>query len=124
MSKLSIVIPTYNSSIYLKECIKGFVKSEFVNEIIVGDDFSSNSELEEIERIINDLQNLFSFDIKFFKNSKNTGAFVNKYNLISKAKNDWVYQIDSDNVPDKIDKAFKCQQDIQGYNGCHKLLKG
>ncbi len=107
MSMLTIAIPTYNSSIYLKECIKGFIKSEFVNEIIIGDDSSNSSELLEIKRIIDEVNIFFPFDIKLFENSENTGAFLNKYSLISKAKNHWVYQIDSDNVPDNIDKAFK-----------------
>ena len=37
----------------------------------------------------------------------NSGAFKNKYNLIESSKNEWVYQIDSDNVPfPKIDKVI------------------
>lgn len=103
----TVAIPTYNSSKYLKECIYGFKDSKYLNEILIGDDFSNSEELEKIKKIIKESNKYFDFKIKLLENSKNYGAFKNKYYLIEKSKNDWVYQIDSDNVPfPKIDNTI------------------
>ena len=103
----TVAIPTYNSSKYLKECIYGFRDSNYLNEILVGDDYSTAEELEQIKKIIQRAGKYFSFDIKLLENSKNNGAFKNKYNLVESSKNEWVYQIDSDNVPfPKIDQVI------------------
>ena len=103
----TVAIPTYNSSKYLKECIYGFKDSKYLNEILIGDDFSNSEELEKIKKIIKESNKYFDFKINLLENSKNFGAFKNKYYLIEKSKNDWVYQIDSDNVPfPKIDNTI------------------
>ncbi len=108
MYKFTVAIPTYNSSSYLKQCIHGFKNSKFVDEIIVGDDFSDIDEQSQIIEIIKDAKDKIDCDIKLLTNQKNLGAFQNKYKLISHARNEWVYQIDSDNIPFKnIDSVIK-----------------
>tara|TARA_B100000900_G_scaffold416248_1_gene450540 strand:- start:2396 stop:3274 length:879 start_codon:yes stop_codon:yes gene_type:complete len=103
----TVAIPTYNSSSYLKECLYGFRGSNYLDEILIGDDFSDNEEIQQIKKIIQEANKYFSFDIKLIENSMNSGAFKNKYNLVESSKNEWVYQIDSDNVPfPKIDKVI------------------
>jgi len=105
--KFTAAIPTYNSSKYLKECIYGLKDSIYLDEILVGDDYSETEELHQIKKIIQEAKKHFSFDIKLLENYENTGAFKNKYKLIESAKNDWVYQIDSDNIPfPKIDRVI------------------
>lgn len=99
MKKYTVAIPTYNSSDYLRECIYGFKNSKYLDEIIVSDDCSKLEELEAIRKIIKQANKKFNFEIKLFESSKNNGAFINKYNLILASRNEWVYQIDSDNVP-------------------------
>ena len=107
MYKFSVAIPTYNSSTYLEECIYGFKNSNFLDEIIVGDDCSEINEIKKIQKIIHQAKKNLPFDIKLLKNEQNIGAYKNKYKLIEASKNDWVYQIDSDNVPfPKIDDVF------------------
>jgi len=107
MHNFSVVIPTYNSSRYLKECIYALKSSTLLDEIIVCDDGSEYQELENIKNIIQKASKHFSFEIIFLENKKNIGAFKNKYRLIKAAKNDWVYQIDSDNIAfPKIDKVI------------------
>ena len=106
MKKYTVAIPTYNSSDYLRECIYGFKNSKYLDEIIVSDDCSKLEELESIRKIVKQANQKLNFEIKLLESNKNNGAFINKYNLILASRNEWVYQIDSDNVPfPKIDNV-------------------
>jgi len=108
MYKFSVAIPTFNSSEFLKECIYGFKESKYLNEIIICDDNSDTDEVNRIKKIIHESSQQFDFEIKLIENENNLGAFKNKYKLIEYSKNEWIYQIDSDNVPfTNIDKVIK-----------------
>ena len=52
---------------------------------------------KKIQEIIKNFQKNRS-EIKFLSNDKNIGAFRNKLNVVSDCKNEYIYQIDSDNV--------------------------
>ena len=55
MKKVSLVIPTFNSSFYLEKILK----SDYINffdEVIISDDFSNESEYEQIKK---DLQSIY-----------------------------------------------------------------
>ncbi len=94
--KVSIAIPTYNSSKYLHSCLKSFLKFKAVNEIIIHDDYSSLEEYKKIKNIANKVSN--KVNIEVYRNKSNLGAYKNKYKNIEKCSNDLVYQIDSDNI--------------------------
>ena len=83
MYKFSVAIPTFNSSEFIKECILGFKNSKYIDEIIIMDDCSKDTEIEKIKKIINETDQNFNFTIKLQTNKNNLGAFVTKYNLIS-----------------------------------------
>lgn len=107
-TKISIGIPTYNSSKYLKECIKSIVNLKNVDEIIISDDGSSASEVDKIEEIINEYKKNSLKIFRYIKNKENSGAFVNKYNLIKESSNDFIYILDSDNIAGKnLDKVIE-----------------
>lgn len=97
-SKLSIAIPTYESSQYVEECIKRVMNFKCVDEVVIQDDKSSDQSYRELEQIVNSYSNKLS--IKLFRNEKNVGAFGNKLLNIKNCSNDIVYQIDSDNITD------------------------
>lgn len=102
--KISIAIPTYFTSNFLKEVLNQFLKIEIINEILIQDDSVNFDEHKKIESIISKYN---SKKIKFIKNEKNLGAFFNKIEVISNCSNDWVYQIDSDNISsNKIESLF------------------
>jgi glycosyltransferase involved in cell wall biosynthesis len=82
---ITVAIPYYNSEKYLEQTLELPLKSNFVSEIIIHDDCSDN-EIESIDP-----------KIKVYRNEKNLGAFKNKYLAVSKASNEWVYLLDSDN---------------------------
>lgn len=82
---ITVAIPYYNSEKYLEKTLELPLSSEFVSEIIIHDDGSIN-EIESSHP-----------KVKVYRNEHNVGAFKNKYLAVSKATNDWVYLLDSDN---------------------------
>jgi glycosyltransferase involved in cell wall biosynthesis len=96
--KISVAIPTYNSSKYLWKCIKPFINNDFIGEIIINDD---SSNISEFGNICNIISNINSDKIKIYRNKSNQRAFVNKYFSVSKCSYDWVYLLDSDNFIDE-----------------------
>jgi len=96
---VSVAIPTFNSSLYLKDCLKSLLHVQMVDEIIISDDCSNDLEFEKINNVVNNLKT--NKNIKIYRNEQNLGAFINKYENIKKCKNEIVYQIDSDNIASK-----------------------
>lgn len=94
IDKISLAIPFYNTSKYFLDCIKYSIDDNFVSEIVVNDDQSSEEEWKNINNIISELNNT---KIKLYRNSTNLGGFKNKYKTIEKTTLDWVYLLDSDN---------------------------
>ena len=82
---ITVSIPYYNTPQYLETAIDPFLESDFVSEIIIHDDCSSQEILST------------SSKIKVYRNESNLGAFKNKYLAVSKSTNEWVYLLDSDN---------------------------
>ena len=93
---ISVAIPTFNSSNYLKSCLKSLINISLIDEIIINDDCSNENEFNKLNQIIRGIDN--NSKIKIYKNEKNIGAFKNKYECIKKCKNEIVYQLDSDNI--------------------------
>lgn len=96
MKKISLAIPEYNTSQYFEDCIKYALDDDFIDEIVVNDDRSSDSHFENLVSIIKKIN---SPKIKLFLNNENVGAFRNKYITVNNCTNDWVYLLDSDNHP-------------------------
>ena len=94
MKNVSLAIPFYNTSRYFLEVIKYSLEDDFVSEIVVNDDASSESEWKKLNGIVNDLD---SDKIKLFRNENNLGGFGNKYNSVKNSTGEWVYLLDSDN---------------------------
>ena len=46
---ITVGIPTYNSSIYLKQCLDSIRGPKVINEILISDDGSNESELLKIK---------------------------------------------------------------------------
>lgn len=97
MNKLSIAIPTYNSSMYLKEIFEVLNKFKPIEEIVVLDDCSDRNNIDELEKIVDKYNSVLK--ISLYHNQKNLGGFANKYKAASLCSGDFVYQIDSDNIP-------------------------
>jgi len=95
-NKITLAIPFYNTSQYFSECIKYALEDDFVDEIVVNDDCSSQDHLNNLVNIVNSLD---TNKIKIFRNPSNIGAFRNKYQTVMNCTNEWIYMLDSDNCP-------------------------
>lgn len=96
--KFSVAIPTYNSSKYLLDCLNSIKKIKNLNEIIINDDFSSENEYSKMLDITEQFYKKNKIKTSINRNNSNLGGFKNKYIAISKCTNEYVYQIDSDNL--------------------------
>ena len=104
---ITIGIPTYNSSKYINQCLKSIKNLSRVNEILISDDGSTNSELKRLKEIVLRNQTKFKLDIKLLETPTNGGAYKNKLKLIENSKNDYIYVLDSDNIASRnIDKII------------------
>ena len=107
MNKFSIAIPTYNSSIHMRDLLKSLFSSSsnfIIDEIIINDDNSEYEDYKNLEILIDKFSPKHP-DTKFqlSRNNINLGGFKNKYITVEKCSNDLIYQIDSDN---KVKKNF------------------
>jgi glycosyltransferase involved in cell wall biosynthesis len=98
MNKISVAIPTYYSSKFIKDTITPFLKHKIVDEIIITDDSEDNSEFNILTNKVHNVLENSSIRVRLLKNTKKLGGFKNKYYAISETNNKFVYQIDSDNI--------------------------
>lgn len=91
-SLVSVIVPVYNRSIYLKEAIQSALNQTYRNiEIIVTDDCSPESPQEIVE----------SFDdsrIRFRRNEKNLGVASNIINAVKVARGKYVASLNDDDM--------------------------
>lgn len=91
-TKVSIIIPVYNVSEFIIECLKSIVNQTYTNfEVILIDDYSTDDSHEKIIKFTNE-QNLF----KVFRNSKNMGVSSTRNIGIKKSNGDYICFIDPD----------------------------
>lgn len=91
MSNISIAIPTYNSSKFIKETISSCTEQKNCNlEIIISDNSSSDNTIEEIEKVK-------SFkSLKIIENEKNIGPVKNWIQAIEACSHENVKLLFSD----------------------------
>lgn len=98
MKKLSIIVPTYNRSSCLKDCIKSIIISakNFQDrvELVVSDDCSTD-DTESVVRSL--MQNNSS--LKYIKNKKNLYTDIHFTNIIENSSSEYFWMIGDD---DKI----------------------
>ena len=101
--KVSVIIPMYNSSKYIKECVQSVLNQTYKNvELIIVDDMSSDNSVEIVEQFKDDR-------IKLIKLSKNVGAALARNKGIDNATGEYICFLDSDDywVLDKLERQVK-----------------
>ena len=101
--KVSVIIPVYNSSKYLKECLDSVVKQTYKNlEILIINDNSTDDSINIIKKYKDPR-------IKLINLKETNGAALARNKGIEKATGDYITFIDSDDywILDKIEKELK-----------------
>lgn len=102
---VSIITPSYNSSIFIKETINSVLAQSYQNwEMIIVDDVSSDNSIQVIEKfIVNDNR------IKLIQLEKNSGAAVVRNKAIEIAEGKYIAFLDSDDLwlPEKLEKQIE-----------------
>ena len=97
MVKITVAIP----HIFLLNSYQipsSFLAHKAFNEIIITDDSESSKEYNDLYTEVKSLLENSQIDLKISKNKSNLGGFKNKL-CIEQSSNDFIYQIDSDNIP-------------------------
>ena len=97
--KISVLVPTYNQSKFIRNTILSILNQSYKNiEVIVGDDCSS----EDIKSVINDL---LDNNVRYVRNDVNIGRVRNYQKLLyTQSTGDYVINIDGDDL--LIDPLF------------------
>lgn len=107
MEKVSVIIPMYNSSKYIVECVNSVINQTYKKlEIILVDDKSNDSTLKKVNRIKDKR-------IKIIKLKKNVGAAEARNKGIEASTGDYICFLDSDDYwkLDKVEKQVKFIKD-------------
>jgi len=105
MSELvSIIMPSYNTSKYIKETIESVLVQSYANwELIIVDDCSTDNTDDVVNQYLADER------IHYMKNEKNSGAAVSRNRALREAKGKWIAFLDSDDLwyPEKLEKQIE-----------------
>lgn len=96
MENISVAIPYYNNSQFMKETLSPMINDDRISEIIIVDDKSN-----DLDKLIKIILELKCNKIKLYKNDKNLGVYLNKLKSVSLCSNKWTILFDSDNILDK-----------------------
>ena len=98
---ISIIIPVYNVSDYIKKCIESVVNQTYSNiEIIVIDDFSQDDSISKVKEFKDSR-------IKIISQAKNRGVSAARNTGMDAAKGEFIIFLDSDDYVD-YDLVRKC----------------
>lgn len=96
---ISLCITTYNRTELLFESFAQVLNDDRISEIVIVDDHSDIKVFDEVAAHLRiDLLGEGAGKIKLYRNEKNLGCYRNKREAVSKASNEWVILLDSDNV--------------------------
>lgn len=99
MNNISFVIPAYNAEKTLSESVNSIFNENFTNgdEIIIVDDCSTDNTVKIAEELIVK----YSPNIELIKNEINKGCPASRNIGIRQAKNNLIFNLDSDNILSK-----------------------
>lgn len=113
--KLSIIVPNYNNSKYLNDCLDSILSQTYKDlEIIIVDDYSIDNSLDIIQDYAKRDKR-----IKVIKNKSNYGISKTRDIGIKESSANWITTLDSDDyylTPIKIEKEMEL---ISKYNCKH-----
>lgn len=105
MTKVSVLVPSYNHAQYIEECLTSALEQTLsMFEIVVVDDGSSDNTVEIIRKLAEKHS-----AIKLFPCEKNLGTYGNLNRGLELCSGDWVAILNSDDIwkRDKLSKQFE-----------------
>lgn len=120
---ISVIVPVYNVSKYLKRCIDSVLHQTFKNiELILVDDGSMDDSYNICKRYSERYKNVFAFT------KKNSGSSATRAYGLNKAKGTWICFLDSDDAlpPSSLMDLFIKTQETNAdivLGGVSKILK-
>ena len=105
--KVSIIIPIYNVSQYIKRCIDSVISQTYQNiECILVDDYSPDNSIHLAEEIINSYKG--AIDFRIIHHTQNEGLSSARNSGTNVATGDYLYYLDSDDeiTPGCIEKLL------------------
>lgn len=99
---ISLCITSFNRTSLLFESFAQVLDDPLITDVVIVDDHSSAHTITEINRMLGELP-AHREKIRFFMNDRNKGCYRNKREAVSKALNEWVILLDSDN---RIDQNY------------------
>ncbi len=106
MPKVSIIIPTYNSSLFIKRTIESVFAQTFKDwELLIVDDCSTDETLKIIEDLAKN-----NSKIKIFKTPENSGGPALAKNMgVKNAQGEYIAFLDHDDewLPEKLEKQLE-----------------
>jgi len=119
---ISLCIPNYNRSEFVISAFRNVLHDGRINEIIISDDCSDEKIFNELS---DELKKMGSEKIKLYRNTINKWAFLNKYESVKKASNEWIILLDSDNIigVDFLDNLPDERERDTLYLPCHAVCE-
>ncbi|PIB36607.1 hypothetical protein BFP72_14955 [Reichenbachiella sp. 5M10] len=111
---ISIIVPAYNASRYIKQCLNSLLVQTYDNiEILVADDGS----IDNTKSLINQYSDT---RVKKYHNTTNLGVVATRNKLISLASGDYIVLQDSDDwsAPSRIEKQVAAFDQDKGLVAC------
>ena len=121
-SKVSVVLCTYNGSIYLQKQLKSIAEQTLKPvELVVSDDASTDSTVELIKRFAKESP----FPVRLYQNQRNTGVVANYSRAAALCDGDYVALCDQDDIwlPEKLYLTQGSMHAAEKQYGCsHPVL--
>ncbi|MHC4487645.1 MAG: glycosyltransferase family 2 protein [Planctomycetota bacterium] len=110
---ISVIIPTYNSSDYIVDCLNSILSQTYKDwEIIVVDDASEDNTQITVEQYVNN--NNLNGCLKYYRNESKRGVSAARNIGIKASKRKFVSFLDSDDIwyPQKLEKVMDVFRDF------------
>ena len=122
--EVSVLIPNFNYGIYIEQCIKSILESDFDKdklEIVIVDDASTDNSVEIIKKI----KNTSPIDIKIIEKKKNSGLAKSRNEAIKNASGNYLFFLDSDNYvrKDCLKNHFEFLSGNKQYTACYAPIQ-
>lgn len=118
MLKVSVIIPTYNRSAYLKLAIESILNQSYTNFEIIITDNASTDDTETVVKAFN------SDKIKFFKNLENYGVVRNHNIAIEKSSGQYIHIFSDDDLMEQnsLEAKVKILDELQNVGLVHSNI--